>query len=164
MGTNQASTAGNRTNRTHHLNRGGGDSTLPNAYRNSFRHNPFLLEGADFPFLRRHDAACFLRQIYPCFLSEPELRCILSNFFDAEFLGQCIKENVARLINPFTEVGDSVNAMLRNHPTLKISSVEVPSTVAIDLHVLGNTFLKPGGSHNDFESRTRSQLRLNRFI
>src|SRR6202035_4909328 len=57
-----------------------------------------------------------------------------------------------------------MGTMLGSDPAFEVASVEGPATVADHVHVLGDAFLQAGSGHNNFESGTGRELRLNGFV
>src|ERR1019366_5294933 len=105
----------------------------------------------------------FLWQIDPRLLSEPEHGGVLRDAADAQLLGQRVEVRIAGLENRFADAHGPVTAV-SGDPTFEEAAVKGLATSAGNDEVLCNTFLKSGGSHDDLEHRTRSELRLDGFV
>ena len=57
-----------------------------------------------------------------------------------------------------------MDTVLGNYPAFKVPSVERRAAVAGYLHILRDAFLQSGRRHDDFEHRSRRQLRLNGLV
>ena len=57
-----------------------------------------------------------------------------------------------------------MGAMFGHHPAFEKAAIEIASTVAIDVQVLGNAFLQSCRGHDDLEHRTRGKLGLNGLV
>ena len=120
-----------------------------------------MLEVADLPLFRRHHTGNFVRQVDAGFLAKSQSRGVFCDAVDAEFFRQRVEENIAGLVDRFFETHRSVAAF---HPTAKTAAIEFSAPDAVHVKVLRNPLLPSGNRHDDFESGTRRQLRLNRFV
>jgi hypothetical protein len=134
---------------------------LADAHRNRLSGEPFLFEVADLPFFRGHHAAHFVGQVDAGLLAQSKGGCVFCDAIDAEFFRQCVKENIARLVNRFRQIDLAVAAF---HPASEAPAIERCAPVAMHVEGLGNPFLPSGSRHNHLERRAGRELRLNRFI
>src|SRR5207245_10193319 len=110
------------------------------------------------------DARNFLRQIDPGLLPKAKSGGIFRDAVDAEFLGERVEEDVAGLVDSFRDADHAVSAMLGNHPAFEVAAIKAGAAIAGNVHVLGDAFLQTSGRHDDLESRTGGELRLDRFV
>src|SRR5215471_16208745 len=80
---------------------------------------PFLLEVANLPLFRGHDAAYFLRQINIGFLAQSECGGILGDAINPQLLRQGVEKYVARLINRLADLHRAMGAVLGGDPALE---------------------------------------------
>ncbi len=160
----QSPTHRDAADRACQLNRRNNDSALANAHGDGFPRVPLLAEGSVLPFLGRHYAADFARQIDPGLLSKPKGCRPLGDLADSQPLGERVEKHVTRLVDPLGNIHRSVRAMFREHPAFESTPVEDRAAAAVHVQVLGNTFLQSGHGHDDLEHRARRQLRLNGFV
>jgi hypothetical protein len=108
-----------------------------------------------------HGAGGFIGKIDAGFGAESDSVSPVRDFVDAKARSECVEEDVAGLVDGFVDVDRAVAAM---DPAALIGAEEVYAAGTVDGHVLSNAFLKAGKGHDDFESRTRGELRLNGFV
>src|ERR1700692_3274385 len=135
-------------NGAHQLNGSDRDGALADAYRNRLPGKPLLLEVTNLPLFGRHDSADFVGQIYTCFLAQSESSGVFCNPIDAKFFCQCVKEDVARLINCLGEID---LAMPSFNQASKPPAEKSAAAIAMHVKGLGDTLLPSGGRHKNLE-------------
>src|SRR5262249_24639469 len=114
MRTNEQSAHRDGSQGARHLDWGRGNRTLADAHGDRFARVPLLFEITDLPLFRRHNTGDFLRKVDAGLLPEPECRGVLGDAIDAKFFSQGVEIYVTRLINGLADVGNTVDAVLRD--------------------------------------------------
>ena len=141
----------------HQLYRRGGHRPLSDAHRNGFAGKPLLLEVADLPLLRRHDARGLIRKINPGLLPQPERSRVLGDAVNAQLLGQGVKKDIARLEDRPRQIDFTVAGF---HPASEPPAIERRTPIAVHIEGLRDPFLPARDRHNDLEGRAGRELRL----